>query len=168
MHDRFVIDLATLPEQGKQFTGELPPEIFDLPPDDAVPASPLRYDLHAQRFGSELLLTGSIEAAFDFICVRTLHPFRQTIRLPKATISLELASEAPVDASDALREEILIQFPADPVCDAADTPMGCEIDPRYLAVDNPAPHGVDPPPPRQGDQRWAALDALKDLPRDQS
>lgn len=168
MSDRLVIDLATLPEQGKQLAGELPPEIFDLPPADAAPASPLGYDLHIQRFGSELLVTGSLEAAFDFTCVRTLHPFRQTIRLQGVALSLEITAETPLDLTDALREEILIQFPADPVCDHGDTPMRCEIDPRYLAVDKPAPDDVEPAPPRGGDQRWAALDALKDLPRDQS
>jgi uncharacterized metal-binding protein YceD (DUF177 family) len=168
MPDRFVIDLATLPEEGKQFTDELPPAIFDLRPDDPVPVSPLRYDLHVQRFGSELFLTGDLEAAFEFICVRTIHPFRSTIRLRRVPMSVEITSEAPIDVTDALREEILIQFPADPVCDDADDPMTCEIDPRYLAVDKPPEVGVEPAPPRHGDQRWAALDALKDLPREQS
>ena len=47
----------------------------------------LEYDLWAQRFGSELLLTGSLSAPFEFTCVRTLHPFIQTIRLEAAAIS---------------------------------------------------------------------------------
>lgn len=166
--NRLVIDLATLPEEGKRFAGELPPEVFDLPAGDAVPAGPLSYDLHVQRFGSELFLSGSLEAAFDFTCVRTLHPFRRTIRLAEVPISVEIAAEAPIDVSDLLREEILIQFPADPVCDQADEPMSCEIDPRYLAVDKSEGNGVEPAPPRHGDERWAALDALKDLPREQS
>lgn len=168
---RLVIDLATLPEEGKRFTGELPATVFDLPPDDPVPAGPLSFDLHVQRFGSELFLSGSLEAPFDFTCVRTIHPFRRTIRLANAPISIEITSEAPVDVTDALREEILIQFPADPVCDEADEPMSCEIDPRYLAVDKAPGDGVEPAPPRHGDERWAALDALRDLqdqPREQS
>lgn len=168
MPDRLVIDLAMLPEEGKQFTGELPPEVFDLPPGDPVPAGPLRYDLHVQRFGSELFLTGALEAPFDFTCVRTIHPFRRTIRLASAPMSVEITSEAPLDVSEILREEILIQFPADPVCDEADDPMGCEIDSRYLAVDKPPGDGVEPAPPRDADQRWAPLDALKDLPREES
>ena len=40
--------------------GELPAEIFDLPRHDPQSVGPLVYDLHAQRFGSELLLTGSL------------------------------------------------------------------------------------------------------------
>ena len=81
MKGRLIIDLANLPDEGKGLSGELPKEIFDLPEGDAQPVGPLEYDVWAQRFGSEILLTGSLSAAFEFTCVRTLHPFVQTIHL---------------------------------------------------------------------------------------
>ncbi|MEM1082581.1 MAG: hypothetical protein AAGI48_00530 [Verrucomicrobiota bacterium] len=156
-----LIDLPTLPEDGKEFAGELPESVFDLPEGDARPVGPLRYDLFVQRFGSELLFTGKLSAPFEFTCVRTLHPFVRTIRLESAAVSLEIGDSGQIDATEALREEILLHFPADPRCDEADAPQECEIDPRYLAVDKPSGDGVETRPRDEGDDRWSALDALK-------
>ncbi len=163
MKGRLIIDLAGLPEEGKWFAGELPKEIFDLPEGDAQAVGPLEYEVWAQRFGSELLLTGSMSAPFEFTCVRTLHPFIQTIRLEGAAVAIELAGEAEIDATEALREEILLNFPVDPRCEEGDVPQKCEIDPRYLSVDKPAEDGLPTPPRVGGDDRWSALDILKDL-----
>lgn len=163
MPDRLLIDLPTLPEEGKNFSGELPAEIFDLPRHDPQPVGPLTYDLEVQRFGPELLLTGTLSAPFEFTCVRTLHPFVKTIRIDPANIALEIEQEGVVDATEALREEILIEFPEYPRCDDADEPMHCEIDPRYLAVDKPSGDTLDTRPRAQGDDRWSALDALDNL-----
>jgi uncharacterized metal-binding protein YceD (DUF177 family) len=163
MKGRLMIDLANLPEDGKSFAGELPEEIFDLPEGDAQAVGPLLYDVHAQRFGSELLLTGTLTAPFEFTCVRTLHPFVQTIRLEGAAASIEIEKEGVIDATDALREEVLLAFPIDPRCDEGDSPHVCEIDPRYLSVDKSAEDGLPTPPRAESDDRWSALDILKDL-----
>ncbi len=114
MKGRLTIDLGGLPEDGKGFSGELPKEIFDLPEGDAQALGPLEYELWAQRFGSELLLTGSLSAPFEFTCVRTLHPFIQTIRLEAAAIAIEIGSEGEIDATEALREEVLLAFSGGP------------------------------------------------------
>jgi uncharacterized metal-binding protein YceD (DUF177 family) len=163
MKGRLVIDLAGLPEEGKGFSGELPKEIFDLPEGDAQPTGPLEYEVWAQRFGAELLLTGSLSAPFEFTCVRTLHPFVQTIRLEDAAVSLEIEKEGDIDATEALREEVLINFPVDPRCEEGDLPQKCEIDSRYLSVDKPAEDELPTPPRAGSDDRWSALDILKDL-----
>jgi len=163
MKDRLTIDPGTLPEEGKEFAGTLPAGIFDLPEGDAKALGPLEYDLRGQRFGAELLLTGSLSAPFEFTCVRTLHPFKQTIRVEDVAISLEIADAAEIDATDALREEILIHFPVDPRCEEGDEPQQCEIDPRYLSVDKPLEDALPTPPRAGGDDRWSALDELKDL-----
>lgn len=160
MNQRLIIDLATLPDDGRRFAGELPAGIFDLPAGDARPTGPLSYDLHVQRFEGELFLSGLLSAPFEFTCVRSLHPFIKTIRLEQVPISLEIGSASSIDASDALREEILLAFPADPRCEDGDEPMHCSIDPRYLAVDKSAGDGVEDAPSPRGDDRWAALDAL--------
>jgi len=163
MKNRLTIDLAALPEEGKQFAGELSEEIFDLREDDAKPTGPLEYDIRAQRFGSELLLTGSLSAPFEFTCVRTLHPFVQTIHLENAAVSMEIGSEGEIDATDALREEVLIHFPIDPRCEEGDDPQRCEIDSRYLSVDKSVEDGLETPPRAERDDRWSALDILKNL-----
>lgn len=166
MKGRLLIDLANLPDEGKAYSGELPKEIFDLPKDDAQATGPLEYDLWVQRFSSELLLTGTISAPFEFTCVRTLHPFVQTILLENAAVSLEIEREGEIDATDAVREEVLINFPIDPRCEDGDVPQKCEIDSRYLSVDKPAEDELPTPPRAEGDDRWSALDKFKD-PKDQ-
>ncbi len=157
-----MIDLANLPEEGKAYSGELPKEVFDLPEDDAQATGPLEYDLWVQRFASELLLTGTLAAPFEFTCVRTLHPFIQTIRLENTAVSLEITAEGEIDATDGLREEILINFPPDPRCEEGDVPQKCEIDSRYLSVDKSAEDGLPTPPRAESDDRWSALDKFKD------
>jgi uncharacterized metal-binding protein YceD (DUF177 family) len=163
MKGHLIIDLANLPEEGKEFAGDLPRDIFDLPEDDAQAVGPLSYDLWVHRFGSELLLTGKLSAPFEFTCVRTLHPFVQTIRLENAAIAVEIEKEGPLDVTEALREEVLISFPVDPRCEEGDVPQKCEIDSRYLSVDKPAEDGLPTPPRAESDDRWSALDILKDL-----
>jgi uncharacterized metal-binding protein YceD (DUF177 family) len=167
MKKRLTIELGGLPEEGKGFAGELPAAIFDLPEDDAQATGPLVYDVWAQRFGSELLLTGSLSAPFEFTCVVTLKPFIQTIRVDDAAISLEIENEGEIDVTDALREEVLINFPVDPRCDEGDIPQECKIDSRYLSVDKSSEDGLPTPPRAESDDRWSALDSLKDL-KDQS
>jgi len=167
MKKRLTIELGGLPEEGKWFAGELPKEIFDLPEDDAQATGPLVYEVWAQRFGSELLLTGSLSAPFEFTCVVTLKPFIQTIRVEGAAISLEIENEGEIDVTDALREEVLINFPVDPRCDEGDVPQECKIDSRYLSVDKSSEDGLPTPPRAESDDRWSALDSLKDL-KDQS
>ena len=163
MKQRLLIDLASLPEEGKAFSGELPKEIFDLPEGDAQSVGPLEYDLWGQRFGSELLLTGTLSASFEFTCVRTLHPFVQTIRLENVAVSMEIEREGEIDASEAIREEVLINLPVDPRCEEGDVPQKCEIDSRYLSVDKSAEDGLPNPSRAESDDRWSALDIFKDL-----
>lgn len=157
------IDLATLPEDGKDITGELDGSVFGLQKGDAISLGSLEYDLHVQRFESELLVTGSISAAFEFTCVVTLRPFVKTIRIPQAAVSLEIGHSGRIDLAPALREEILIEFPADPRCDEGDVPEPCEIDSRYLAVDKPGADALSPAPRSEGDDRWSALNDLTGL-----
>lgn len=158
-----MIQLATLPDEGKLYAGELPKEVFGLAEDDAQAVGPLEYNIWVQRFGSELLMTGSLAAAFEFTCVRTLNLFVKTIRLEDAAVSIEIEREGEVDVTEALREEVLINFPRDPRCEDGDVPQKCEIDSRYLSVDKSPEDGLPTLPRAESDDRWSALDILKDL-----
>ncbi len=163
MNTSLIIDLPTLPEDGKPFSGELSGDIFDLPKKDATAVGALEYDLWAQRFGSELLLTGVISAPFEFKCVVTLKNFVQTIHLESAAISIEIGNSSELDVTESLREEVLLAFPANPRCDEGDEPEPCEIDSRYLAVDKPGQDDISPAPRTEGDDRWSALNDLTGL-----
>ncbi len=158
---KLIIDLGNLPEEGKQAQGELDAAVFDLGPEEPRPTAPLAYDLHVQRFESEVLLQGSLSCPFEFECVRTLHPFVKTIALPAAAIAIEVGNFGEIDATEALREELLLEVPNHPTCEIADTPQNCELDPRYLAVDKPHSDEVDPAPREEQDNRWSALDSFQ-------
>lgn len=164
---QLMISLESLPEEGRHLEGELDPTIFELPEGDAKPLGPLSFELRIQRFGDELLLQGRLRAPFQFQCVRTLKLFKQTIDLPETALSLEIGKQGEIDATESLREEILLNFPPYPRCDQGDDPLPCEVDARYLALDKAGEPDVEVPPASQGDSRWAALDALKS-PEDHS
>ncbi len=156
-----IIDPTMIPEEGMTLQGELAADIFAFPThDEAVPVSPLHYHILAQRFGSELLLTGCLSATFELTCVVTMQRFLQTIRLERAAIAVELETEQALDISDYLREEIVIEMPNDPRCDEGDVPMECKINSLHLILDKTPETDADSSPPLAGDHRWSALDAL--------
>lgn len=163
MKTSIIIDLSTLPEEGGAFSGELDSSIFDLPKGDARATGPLIYDFWAQKFESELLLTGSISAQFEFTCVVTLKKFIQTISLPSAAIAVEIGNSSQMDVTEALREEILLEFPTSPRCDEGDIPEPCEIDSRYLAVDKSSDNDLSPAPRNESADPWSALNDLTGL-----
>lgn len=158
---KLVIDLGTLPEEGKTIEGELEASIFELNERDPQPKGPLAFNLRVQRFEGEVLFQGSLACPFEFECVRTLHPFVKTISLPAAAVAIEVGKFGEIDATEALREELLLEVPHHPTCEIADTPQKCEIDPLYLAVDKPHSDEVDPAPREGNDSRWSALDSFQ-------
>ena len=158
---KLIIDLGELPEEGKMMEGELDPSIFELRKEDPQPKGPLSFQMQVQRLEGEVLMLGSLSCPFEFECVRTLHPFTKTIALPQAAIALEVGNFGEIDATEALREELLLEIPNHPTCDIADASQNCEIDPLYLAVDKEHTDEVDPAPREEGDSRWSALDSFQ-------
>ena len=164
MKGRLSIDLAGLPEEGKWFSGELPKEIFDLPEGDAQAVGPLEYELWAQRFGSELLLTGHVVRTVRIHLRADAPPVHSNDPAEAAAISVEIGGEGEIDATEALREEVLLGISRwTRGARTVTCRQKCEIDPRYLSVDKPGEDGLPTPPRAEGDDRWSALDNLKDL-----
>ncbi|MBK1832317.1 hypothetical protein JIN77_16380 [Verrucomicrobiaceae bacterium R5-34] len=163
------IDLNSLPEEGKVYSGELDPSIFALQPTHShkrnkeapVATDPLFYDLHVQRFDQELLVRGSISVPIEFSCVRCLSRYVKTIAIEDCAISSEITA-SQVDLADDLREEIVVLYPDYPHCDEGDEPKECILDSRYLAVDKPTEDEVKTPPRDEAPNPWDALDAFDD------
>lgn len=154
-----MIELAHLPEEGKAYQGELDQKIFDLPKKDAKPIGGLEYELFVQRFDDELIIRGYLAAAFEFMCVRTNKFFKKTIILEEVGIGIEIEGGS-VNATEHLREEVLINFPSYPRCDEGDDPEECELDEQYLALDKSLEDSVTDAPPTKSDDRWSALDGF--------
>lgn len=161
MKKHLTIDLNSLPEEGKTYSGELDGSILtdQSRPSKSEPraSEPLFYDFYVQRFDQELLVRGSLSAAIEFTCVRCLNTYIKTIEIEECAISHEITS-AQINLANELREEIVILFPDYPHCDEGDTDQECILDSRYLAVDKPTENDVKTPPREEAPNPWAALD----------
>jgi len=133
--------VADIPDEGLQIEGEADPSLFALPADDVQPVGPLVYSLTVYHAGDSLHLSGAISCEFKMQCVRTLKHFNQTIELDPYASDIELNDKSTIDLTERLREDILLDLPAHPVCDrAADEPLS--------ATGN----ALEPPASDSGDQ----------------
>ena len=112
-----------------------------------------------QRFEDEVLFRGFLSAEFEYTCVRCNKLFKKTINLEEIGIAVEVEGGS-IDVSEALREEVLINFPSYPRCDEGDDPLECVLNDRYLALDKPIEDRVSDAPPSGSDDRWSALDGI--------
>ena len=139
--NKLLIDVARLDEGGEYFEGEV--DIVDLDEEFVKAFAPMRYKLHVQLFGTELLVRGHLEQDFDFVCSRCGKDFDTTIKVDDFTISVEIsAKDQFADLTNEARECIILAIPSFPICDEA-----CP--------------GIAQNAPLEMDDRWSALDGLK-------
>ncbi len=160
MKKHLQIDLHSLPEEGKTFSGELDSSLFSEIGPNIKPREPLYYDLFIQKFDHELLIRGNLSTSFELICDRCLNPFKQTISAEDISLCHEITENQP-DLAGLLREEIIILLPDYPHCDQGDEKRECKLDSKYLAVDKPPIDGVKTPPRDEAPNPWDALDGLE-------
>ena len=138
---RLVIDVSRLDPAGETLEGEV--DCIDLEEEFVHPFGGIRYRLHCQSFGAELLVRGVLEQDFELVCSRCGGDFDTTVRIVDFTRSYEIAENAAeIDISEDLRESVLLELPNFPLC--AENCAGIV--------------GTSELPP---DDRWSALDALK-------
>ncbi len=114
-----LIDVARLDAGGEDFAGEDPAEILDWNASDELfhPTGPVRYQLHAEIAGHELLVRGTVCARFGGLCVRCGGPLDIEVRDEAFCESLPLTDETrEVNLTPQLRESILLSLPSHPVC----------------------------------------------------
>ncbi len=138
---RLLIDVARLAPEGEDLAGEA--DIVDYEQEFVHPFGGVRYRLHAQQFGTELLVMGHLEQDFTLACSRCGKDFDTTVHVDDFTVSVEVGEEDEwADITDDARESVILAMPTYPVCDEA-----C---PGILQE-------AEPP----ADDRWNALDGLK-------
>src|SRR5271170_8090250 len=107
--------------------GELPVAELGLDcPDELVQIrQPVRYDLTAQMAGRDILVQGRVGVVFACECARCLRAFEQPVELAHWTahVPLEGPEKAEikddgVDLTPFLREDILLELPQHPLCEA--------------------------------------------------
>ena len=138
--NKLLIDVARLDEGGEYFEGEV--DIVDLDEEFVKPFGGVRYRLHAQLFGTELLVRGHLEQDFDLVCSRCDKDFDTTIKVDDFTVSVEVGEKDDfVDLTEDARECIILALPTYPLCDAACPGIAQKVE-------------------RPADDRWRALDGL--------
>jgi uncharacterized protein len=154
------VNIRHLQDKEVRLKGELPVADLDLENDDELVRArlPLRYDLTAQWLGDAILAQGRIEITLDCECARCLKPFQHRIEIDHWTAHLPLEGPEKADIKDELadltpylREDILLQFPQHPLCEA-----GCAGLPNR-ANDTKSKGGAQ----TEASSAWAALNKWK-------
>lgn len=116
-----IIKLDELPEEGKYFKGEEPPEVMEM--DSSMEfrvAGPLEYDLFVQMVDEMLIVRGTVSALVEACCARCTQIFSTTVGdsgFLRDYSDLQGAEE--VDVTEGLREEIILNLPRFPLCEEA-------------------------------------------------
>jgi uncharacterized protein len=157
------VNLRHLEAHNVRPEGELPVEELDLDTrDEMIQArEPLRYDFEVQKLEHSLLVQGRLQLTLDCQCVRCLKPIKCAIKLDNWALHLPLQGEesAPVvndcvDLTPYVREDILLEFPQHPLCDAE-----CRGLPNSISGKATKPLKADRP--ETGSTPWSELNKLK-------
>lgn len=122
-----LVNLRHLEEKDLHLQGELPVEELELElRDDLVRVHKgLQYDVQVQKMEASLLIQGKLLLPIECHCVRCLKPFEYRLELQPWTRHLSFEGEEKaaivgdcVDLTPYVREDILLEFPQHPLCEA--------------------------------------------------
>ncbi len=156
-----LVNLRHLEDENLELKGELPVEELELElRDDLIRAEkPLEYDIEVQRVDGSLLVRGQLHLTLACQCVRCLKPFNYELTLDDWTVHLPLEGEEKVEVSGDfvdltphIREDILLEFPQHPLCEA---------DCRGLPKPNSGKSNTSDSTKMEEPSAWAELDKLK-------
>ncbi|QQL46311.1 YceD family protein [Sulfuriroseicoccus oceanibius] len=155
------IHLDDIPVAGLHVVGETSEDIFQLADNDARPLGPLHYDLRAYNFEEVVRVEGTLEADFELECTRCLEHFPYHHRIENYSAEVETENRPTIDLTERIREDILLDLPAYPHCDAASDDRECSVGDRFTArpddIDD-AEEDASDPSSQDGPDVWSALD----------
>jgi uncharacterized protein len=158
-----LVNLRHVEAHNVRLEGELPVEELDLDArDEMIQAKePLQYDFEVQKLEHSLLVQGRLQLILDCQCVRCLKSVKYTIKLENWALHLPLQGEESalvvndcVDLTPYVREDILLELPQHPLCDAE-----CRGLPNSISGKATKPLKVDQP--ETGSTAWSELNKLK-------
>jgi uncharacterized metal-binding protein YceD (DUF177 family) len=119
---------------------------------------PVEYELMVERQSDSLLVTGNLRTHVDCECARCLKVFLLSVQVDEFSLIVPLAGEEalPVDGdfadlTPAVREDILLSLPTNPLCGPDCRGLKPKGQPRELQVREQA----------EPNTAWSALDNLK-------
>ncbi len=152
--DSLVLYMDEIPEEGRDYAGEMLPEVLDIEAGELVALNgPLHYSLHASQVSGELLVQGSLGVSITMTCCRCSAPYSTEVEDPACFLDYQVdETTESVDLTEDIREAIILAFPSYPVC-SSDCKGLC---PQCGANKNTSECNCKPP----DEVRWAALDGL--------
>ena len=158
-----LVNLRHLEEHEIKLEGELPVAELDLELKDDMcrPEKPLVYNLEVEEMEHAILVQGKLQLTLRCECVRCLKSFEYGLKVDHWARLLPLEGEEStpvdndcVDLTPYIREDILLEFPQHPLCEAE-----C----RGLPANElgKAKKSTNSGESRQEPSTWAELDKLK-------
>ena len=116
--NRLVIDTMEVWKELKELDGALPSDVFGLAQDDRIRCqSPLDYSLRASLVGEGFLLEGTATTTVRCTCDRCLKEYDVRVIVPDVCHFYEDLEARTIDATDDVREDVVINFPDKCLCD---------------------------------------------------
>ena len=112
------IHLAQIPPEGLHLVGEDPIEILEFNEDETRFVAPISYDVTASLMGDALLVQGRLWTKATLRCGKCLQDFECDVRQESFLVHKPLEGGELVYLTSEVREDILLQLPAYPVCRA--------------------------------------------------
>jgi len=114
------------PTEGLHLEGEEDCLISDLESDGIRCAGPMKYQIDIGVAEGSLWANGTLTQPVELTCVGCLEKFVHAIQVPAFAVHTELHGPETVDLSPFMREDILLNLPAHPRCDA-DGARKCKV-----------------------------------------
>lgn len=149
------VHLKQIPADGLHLEGEEECPISELETEGIRCLGPLHYNLDIGMSSDALWANGSLHQPVELTCVSCLEKFAHEIKVPAFAVHTELHGPEVIDLTPQIREDILLNLPAHPHCDA-DGKRECQAPARIAAV---KAEKLESEAKRQHD--WGALDKLK-------
>jgi uncharacterized metal-binding protein YceD (DUF177 family) len=150
------VHLKQIPPEGLHLEGDEDCLIADLESEGIRCAGPMQYNIDLGVAEDSLWANGSLKQPVELTCVGCLEKFVQVVQVPAFAVHTELHGPETVDLSPFMREDILLNLPAHPRCDADGT-RKCKVTAKLRDVSQEDRK-------RRAAKRehdWEALDKLK-------
>ena len=112
------VHLKQIPPEGLHLEGEEDCLISDLESEGVRCAGAMKYEIDVGVAEGSLWANGSLRQPVELTCVGCLEKFLHEINVPTFAVHTELRGPETVDLSPFMREDILLNLPAHPRCDA--------------------------------------------------
>ncbi|MDB6133548.1 MAG: hypothetical protein JWM59_1791 [Verrucomicrobiales bacterium] len=157
-----LIHLNDLPPGGRNYSGELRTDIFELSGKfDPKFTPPFKFDLAVRVDDGDIIVQGWAETVFEMQCSRCTQQLPWRVRLDPYFTCEERDGAATLDLTAQLREDTLLALPGYPRCEESNVaPRPCSRDGGFAPESEYVPlDGEETVDPGQRDA-WGALDNL--------